>query len=111
MPSPAFVVSGGRPLTGTVRPAGNKNAVLPILAATILADGLCAIDNVPRIRDVETMLALLEHLGAGVQWTGINTVTIDPRNVEPRESRSRAFPRGSGRPSSWPDRCWRALDG
>src|SRR5690349_10646546 len=85
MPSPAFVVSGGRPLTGTVRPAGNKNAVLPILAATILADGPCAIDNVPRIRDVETMLSLLEHLGAGVQWTGINTVTIDPRKVEPKE--------------------------
>ncbi len=85
MPSPAFVVSGGRPLTGTVRPAGNKNAVLPILAATILADGPCAIDNVPRIRDVETMLALLERLGAGVQWTGINTVTVDPRKVEPKE--------------------------
>ena len=85
MPSPTFVVSGGRPLSGTVRPAGNKNAVLPILAATILADGPCAIDNVPRIRDVETMLALLERLGAGVQWTGINTVTVDPRNVLPRE--------------------------
>ena len=85
MPSPTFVVSGGRPLTGTVRPAGNKNAALPILAATILADGPCAIDNVPRIRDVETMLALLERLGAGVQWTGTNTVTIDPRKVEPRE--------------------------
>ncbi|HEX4561813.1 MAG TPA: UDP-N-acetylglucosamine 1-carboxyvinyltransferase [Gemmatimonadales bacterium] len=85
MPSPAFVVSGGRPLTGTVRPAGNKNAVLPILAATILADGPCVIDNVPRIRDVQTMLSLLEHLGAGVQWTGINTVTIDPRKVEPKD--------------------------
>ncbi|HWZ28063.1 MAG TPA: UDP-N-acetylglucosamine 1-carboxyvinyltransferase [Gemmatimonadales bacterium] len=85
MPSPTFVVSGGRSLTGTVRPAGNKNAALPILAATILADGPCAIDNVPRIRDVETMLALLEHLGAGIQWTGTNAVTIDPRKVEPRE--------------------------
>ncbi|HTY06633.1 MAG TPA: UDP-N-acetylglucosamine 1-carboxyvinyltransferase [Gemmatimonadales bacterium] len=82
---PTFVVSGGRPLNGTVRPAGNKNAALPILAATILADGPCVIDNVPRIRDVEAMLALLERLGAGVTWSGPNSVTVDPRNVEPRE--------------------------
>ena len=52
-----FCVSGGRPLKGTVRPAGNKNAALPILAATLLAPGPCRIDNVPRIRDVEIMLA------------------------------------------------------
>ena len=83
--TPRFVVSGGRPLNGTVRPAGNKNAALPILAATILADGPCVIDNVPRIRDVETLLGLLEHLGARVTWSGTNQVTVDPRGVEPRE--------------------------
>jgi len=82
---PTFVVTGGRPLNGTVRPAGNKNAALPILAATILADGPCVIDNVPRIRDVEAMLSLLERLGAGVAWSGPNRVTVDPRKVEPRE--------------------------
>src|SRR2546422_7227565 len=60
---PSFRVSGGRPLKGTIRPAGNKNAALPILAATLLADGPCRIDNVPHIRDVETMLELLAHLG------------------------------------------------
>src|SRR6267143_600017 len=60
---PSFSVTGGRALKGTVRPAGNKNAALPILAATLLADGPCRIDNVPHIRDVETMLALLAHLG------------------------------------------------
>ena len=49
---PSFRVTGGRPLSGTIRPAGNKNAALPILAATLLADGPCRIDNVPRIRDV-----------------------------------------------------------
>src|SRR5437867_3665767 len=59
---PSFSVTGGRPLKGTIRPAGNKNAALPILAATLLADGPCAIDNVPHIRDVETMLALRKHL-------------------------------------------------
>jgi UDP-N-acetylglucosamine 1-carboxyvinyltransferase len=82
---PCYAVAGGRPLHGTIRPAGNKNAALPILAATLLADGPCRIDNVPRIGDVETMLALLAHLGAGVQWTGPNSVEIDPRAAEPRE--------------------------
>jgi UDP-N-acetylglucosamine 1-carboxyvinyltransferase len=82
---PSFAVTGGRPLKGTIRPAGNKNAALPILAATLLADGPCRIDNVPHIRDVETMLALLAHLGAAVEWNGANCVTVDARSAEPRE--------------------------
>jgi len=81
---PSFRVTGGRALKGTIRPAGNKNAALPILAATLLADGPCRIDNVPHIRDVETLLALLEHLGAAVQWDGPNTVTVDASKAEPR---------------------------
>jgi len=81
---PSFRVTGGRPLTGTIRPAGNKNAALPILAATLLADGPCRIDNVPRIRDVETLLALLQHVGAKVQWQGENTVEIDTSGAEPK---------------------------
>ncbi len=83
--APTFCVSGGRALEGTIRPAGNKNAALPILAATLLADGPCRIDNVPKIRDVETMLALLSHLGAGVEWVGPNSVVVDSRPAEPRE--------------------------
>ncbi len=74
---PRFCVRGGRALRGTIRPAGNKNAALPILAATLLADGPVDLDNVPRIRDVETMLALLADLGAAVGWTGPNAVRID----------------------------------
>ncbi|PYO59464.1 MAG: UDP-N-acetylglucosamine 1-carboxyvinyltransferase, partial [Gemmatimonadetes bacterium] len=82
---PSFSVTGGRALKGTIRPAGNKNAVLPILAATLLADGPCRIDNVPHIRDVETMLALLAHLGAEVRWLGPNTVEVNTARAEPRE--------------------------
>src|SRR5213083_2393500 len=81
---PSFRVTGGRPLSGTIRPAGNKNAALPILAATLLADGPCRIDNVPRIRDVETLLALLQHVGAAVQWHGTNTVEVDTSRAEPK---------------------------
>jgi UDP-N-acetylglucosamine 1-carboxyvinyltransferase len=81
---PRFLVHGGRPLKGTVHPAGNKNAALPILAATVLADGPVDLDNIPRIRDVETMLALLVDLGATAEWTGANAVRIDTRSLKPK---------------------------
>ncbi|HTS90175.1 MAG TPA: UDP-N-acetylglucosamine 1-carboxyvinyltransferase [Gemmatimonadales bacterium] len=83
MPS-RFLVRGGRPLTGTVRPAGNKNAALPAIAATLLADGPVELGNMPRIRDVETMLELVADLGAGVEWTGDNLVRIDARSAQPK---------------------------
>jgi UDP-N-acetylglucosamine 1-carboxyvinyltransferase len=81
---PRFLVHGGRPLKGTVRPAGNKNAALPILAASVLADGPVDLENIPRIRDVETMLALLMDLGASAEWTGANAVRVDTRNLRPK---------------------------
>jgi UDP-N-acetylglucosamine 1-carboxyvinyltransferase len=81
---PRFLVRGGRPLRGTVRPAGNKNAALPILAATVLADGVVELDNIPRIRDVETMLAVLLDLGAQAEWTATNTLRIDTRALRPK---------------------------
>src|SRR3989442_14644264 len=81
---PSFCVSGGRPLKGTIRPAGNKNAALPILAATLLAEGPCRIENVPHIRDVETMLELLAHLGAAVAWTASNAVEVNTAGAAPR---------------------------
>ena len=65
---PRFLVRGGRSLRGSIRPAGNKNAALPILASTVLADGPMELDNIPRIRDVETMLGLLVDLGASAEW-------------------------------------------
>ncbi len=82
---PRFVVQGGRALNGTVTPAGNKNAALPAIAATLLADGPVELGNMPRIRDVETMLALVADLGAAVTWIGPNTVRIDAR---PAKSKS-----------------------
>jgi UDP-N-acetylglucosamine 1-carboxyvinyltransferase len=81
---PRFLVRGGRPLRGTVRPAGNKNAALPILSATVLADGPMELDNIPRIRDVETMLAILADLGATVEWTGPNLVRVDASGLRPK---------------------------
>ena len=77
----SFVIEGGRPLSGTVRASGNKNGALPILAACVLASDEVHLSNVPRIRDVETMVELLADLGAGVEWTGSNEVRVDPRDI------------------------------
>jgi UDP-N-acetylglucosamine 1-carboxyvinyltransferase len=77
----AFVIEGSRPLSGTIRAAGNKNGALPILAATLLADGPVLLSNVPRIRDVDTMLELVADLGADASWTGPNEVRVDARSV------------------------------
>ncbi|HKY23801.1 MAG TPA: UDP-N-acetylglucosamine 1-carboxyvinyltransferase [Gaiella sp.] len=81
----SFVIEGGRPLSGTVRAAGNKNGALPILAATVLASEPVVLTNVPRIRDVETMGELLVDLGATVDWTGPNEVTVDSSGVSKTE--------------------------
>jgi len=80
----SFLIEGGRPLAGTVRAAGNKNGALPILAACVLASEPVQLTNVPRIRDVQTMLELLADIGADVEWTG-DEVRIDSGNVRKTE--------------------------
>src|SRR5919201_4211803 len=72
----SFLIEGGRPLSGTVRAAGNKNGALPILAACLLTDEPVTLTNVPRIRDVETMMELVQGLGADVDWTATNEVRV-----------------------------------
>ena len=75
------MIEGGRPLNGRLRASGNKNGVLPILAACLLTDEPVQLANVPRIRDVETMIELLRHVGAEVEWTGDNDVRVQAQNV------------------------------
>jgi UDP-N-acetylglucosamine 1-carboxyvinyltransferase len=77
-----FVIEGGVPLSGTVVPAGNKNGALPILAATLLTDEDVTLRNVPRISDVDAMLALLASLGASVSWTSDGDVNINAAGVD-----------------------------
>ena len=78
---PSFIVTGGRELSGRIRPAGNKNAALPVLAATLMSAEPVTVGNVPRIRDVATLLEIMDSLGADVAWTGANEVTVDAANV------------------------------
>src|ERR687884_2125472 len=81
----AFVIEGGTALNGRIRTAGNKNGALPILAATLLASEPVRLTNVPRIRDVETMVELLRDLGAEIEWVGPNEVRVDATEVAKHE--------------------------
>ena len=76
-----FIVEGGRPLTGTIRPSGNKNAALPIVAAALLTDQPVTLENVPRIRDIETLVELVRTTGAAVEWGERNTLRIHAKQV------------------------------
>jgi UDP-N-acetylglucosamine 1-carboxyvinyltransferase len=71
-----FVIRGGRKLEGEVIASGNKNAALPLLAASLLTDEPLVLHNVPRIRDVETMLRLIQSLGVAATWIGPNSVRL-----------------------------------
>jgi UDP-N-acetylglucosamine 1-carboxyvinyltransferase len=78
-----YVVEGGRPLSGSIRPAGNKNAALPIVAAALLTADVVTLDNVPRIRDIETLVLLLRSVGADAEWTGPNQLRIQAAAIHP----------------------------
>jgi UDP-N-acetylglucosamine 1-carboxyvinyltransferase len=80
-----FVIEGGQPLGGRVRAAGNKNGALPVLAACLLTSEPVVLSNVPRIRDVETMIALISALGADVEWIGQNEVRVHAADVSSYE--------------------------
>ncbi len=71
-----LVIHGGVPLSGTVVPAANKNSALSVLAASVLTADELLVANVPRIRDVDAMLEILESVGVRVQWTGEHEVLV-----------------------------------
>lgn len=76
-----FVITGGNRLSGEVTISGAKNAAVAILPAVILSDGVCRIENIPNITDVNTMAHILQDMGAGVRAVNSNTLEIDPRTV------------------------------
>ncbi len=76
-----FIIEGGTPLSGRVRPGGSKNEALPVLAATLLTDQPVTLRNVPRIRDVEVMCEVLADLGADVEWLDDNVLRVHAKDV------------------------------
>ncbi|HEY9230355.1 MAG TPA: UDP-N-acetylglucosamine 1-carboxyvinyltransferase [Gemmatimonadaceae bacterium] len=77
-----FVVQGGHKLSGSIRPSGNKNAALPIVCAALLTEHPVVLENVPRIRDVETLVELIASSGVDVSWTARNTLRIHAKTVK-----------------------------
>jgi UDP-N-acetylglucosamine 1-carboxyvinyltransferase len=78
----SFVIEGARPLSGRIAAAGNKNGALPVLAACLLTDEPVVLSNIPRIRDVETMLELLADVGAEYEWLAPNDVRVHAADVQ-----------------------------
>lgn len=78
-----FIIEGGHALSGEVTPAGNKNAALPILAACLLTDEPVILHNVPEIRDVLSMRALLESLGVEIIPLGQHSLQVHASEVKP----------------------------
>ena len=76
----SFVIEGRRPLRGAIRPIGNKNAALPMLAACLLTDAPVTLHNLPRIGDVHTMMRILRGMGVAIQEQG-DAVTLCARAV------------------------------
>lgn len=70
-----FIVEGGKPLVGTVRVSGAKNAALPLLAATLLSEGRCVLRNVPDLLDVQNLLDILREVGLSADWKGGGVVS------------------------------------
>ena len=76
-----LVITGPTPLKGEVEINGAKNAAVAILPATLLIDGICTINNLPNISDVQILCDILEKMGAKITWNTPNEITIDTRNI------------------------------
>src|SRR5262245_27645220 len=77
-----FSVEGGRKLSGAIRPSGNNNAALPIIAAALWTEHPVTLENVPRIRDVEALVELVKSTGVLVEWAERNTLKIHAKDVK-----------------------------
>ncbi len=80
-----FIIEGGIPLSGTVTPAGNKNAALPLLAACLLTEEPVTLYNVPDIQDVQNMRKLIMSLGVKIDQLDTNTWKIEAKSIRPAD--------------------------
>ena len=77
-----IVICGGKKLSGTVQISGAKNSALPILAATLMAESPSVLHRVPNLRDIRTMLEILEYIGVHSEWMDSQTLKIDPSGLK-----------------------------
>ncbi|MCC6613566.1 MAG: UDP-N-acetylglucosamine 1-carboxyvinyltransferase [Anaerolineae bacterium] len=76
-----FIIRGGEPLNGTIKPGGNKNAALKMLAACLLTDEPVILTNVPDILDMRTGIEIMRQLGAAVEWLNADTLRVHAQNI------------------------------
>jgi UDP-N-acetylglucosamine 1-carboxyvinyltransferase len=81
MPPIQYIVEGGHRLRGAIEPSGNKNSALPIIAASLLSEHPVTLENVPRIRDTETLVELIRSVGATAEWRGRNRLAIHAKDI------------------------------
>ena len=113
MPPIQYIVEGGHKLRGAIEPSGNKNSALPIIAAALLTDQPVTLENVPRIRDTETLVELIRSVGAQAEWRtwllrgaparclprGLEATTRRRRRAGCRHARARPGARSVTRPA------------
>ncbi len=75
-----FIIEGGAKLSGTVRISGSKNAALPIISASLLAEGKTVLHNIPDVKDIKTLIRILEYMGVKVRFER-NTLEVDPSGI------------------------------
>ena len=85
MTSIKYVVEGGHLLSGSIEPAGNKNAALPIIAAALLTRDRVTLQNVPRILDTEALVELVRSVGVSADWTDNNTLQVEAKSVRAKD--------------------------
>jgi len=77
-----FVINGGKPLKGEIEVRGAKNAAFPILAATLLTDKTCVIDNIPLIEDIFKMIEIIKGMGAEIKWLNERKLEINTKDID-----------------------------
>jgi len=80
-----FIIHGGIPLNGVLKPSGNKNAALPLLAACLLTPEKVTLHNVPKILDVQSMIKLLESLNVKTEWLDDSSLQLDASDIRPAD--------------------------
>src|SRR3982751_1976369 len=80
-----FVIEGGKPLSGTIKASGNKNAAIKMIPACLLTDEAVILRNMPKIGDVLTTLDIMRQLGADVTWLDDTSVRIHAQHIKPTE--------------------------
>ena len=81
-----YVINGGTPLRGEVSISGAKNAVVAIIPAALMVNGVCRLENIPQISDADMLLTILSHLGAKIRMINQSTIEIDCREVTLQDS-------------------------